>query len=134
ASVDIHTALDLNIAEAILRRRAGANTSSLQIADRPIGDEHSPFIIAEAGVNHDGDPRAARRLIEAAREAGADAVKFQIFSADRLVAPDAAACQYQRERAGATSQREMLRRLELDREVFADLQQAARDAGILFIA
>lgn len=74
------------------------------------------LIIAEAGVNHNGNLQLARRLVDAAAEAGADLVKFQTFVADRLVTSTAAKAAYQAAATGAAeSQRKMLRRLELDR-------------------
>lgn len=74
------------------------------------------FIIAEAGVNHNGDPDLAIRLADAARAAGADAVKFQTFRAEDVVTPTAATADYQRTNTSETSQFDMLRRLELDEE------------------
>jgi len=72
------------------------------------------FIVAEAGVNHNGDPALARRLVDAAAESGADAVKFQTFRVDALLTRGAPKAGYQVETTGAgESQREMLARLEL---------------------
>ena len=59
-----------------------------EIGDRKVGGEHPTFIIAEAGSNHNGDLETAKKLIDKAAEAGADAVKFQIFRADKLVIDD----------------------------------------------
>ena len=70
-------------------------TPSAQIGSRLIDLDHPVYVIAEAGVNHNGDIATACRLIEAAAQSGADAVKFQLFSADRLASPDAPSCQYQ---------------------------------------
>ena len=56
----------------------------VKIGDRSVGDGHRCFVVAEAGSNHNGDLQQARRLIEVAAVAGADAVKFQLFRADRL--------------------------------------------------
>jgi N-acetylneuraminate synthase len=72
------------------------------------------FVIAEAGVNHNGDPALARALVEVAAAAGADAVKFQTFTVDRLLTRRAAKAEYQRRATGSEqSQYEMLARLEL---------------------
>ena len=72
------------------------------------------LIIAEAGVNHNGDLALAKQLIDAAADAGADLVKFQTFNADRQVTPTAAKAEYQTQTTdGIESQYEMLHRLEL---------------------
>ena len=71
----------------------------------PIGEPYPVFIIAEAGVNHNGDLDTARRLIDAAAQAGADAVKFQTFSADRLVTRSAAKAAYQKQTTAAQTTR-----------------------------
>ena len=84
------------------------------LGGRLVGAGQPCFIIAEAGVNHNGDMELARRLIDAAADAGADAVKFQTFRADALVTPTAAKAAYQIKNTGAAeSQHAMLRRLEL---------------------
>jgi N,N'-diacetyllegionaminate synthase len=93
------------------------------------------LVIAEAGVNHNGELALARRLVEAAAEAGADIVKFQTFSADRLVTRQAAKADYQSVNdARAESQHEMLRRLELTRDMHRDLQALCRQRGIGFLS
>ena len=95
---------------------------------------HGPLcIIAEAGVNHDGDLKAALALIDAAHSAGADIVKFQCFSANALVSADAPTCAYQAQSA-SVSQRDMLRRLELSRADFTQLKVHADQIGIAFLA
>jgi sialic acid synthase SpsE len=71
------------------------------------------LVIAEAGVNHNGDMVLARQLVDAAVRAGADIVKFQTFSADSLVTKSAAKADYQIENTGGKeTQHDMLRRLE----------------------
>lgn len=78
-------------------------------ADRP-----RTFVIAEAGVNHNGDAALALRLADAAKAAGADAVKFQTFRAEDVVSTQAPPADYQRTNTGATSQFDMIKALELD--------------------
>lgn len=93
------------------------------------------FVIAEAGVNHNGDVAMARRLVDAAVEAKADAVKFQTFSAERLVAPDAPKAAYQKaSTAKSESQLDMLRKLELSKEAHVQLSDYSREKGIVFIS
>lgn len=93
------------------------------------------YVIAEAGVNHNGSRETAHRLIDAARAAGADAVKFQAFRARALVTGAASKAPYQQQTTGATeTQLEMLERLELDASAFASLKARADDAGIEFLA
>lgn len=93
------------------------------------------LIVAEAGVNHNGDMQLARRLIDVAAEAGADLVKFQTFSADRLVTAAAAKAEYQtRSTAADESQHAMLRRLELSREMHEALIAHCATRGIGFFS
>lgn len=95
----------------------------------------SVYIIAEIGVNHDGDVDKAKQLIDAAQRAGADAVKFQIFNAAALASDDAELCTYQSNAvAAATSQREMLAKLELSQERLTSLRHYAEQRDIDFIA
>ena len=90
------------------------------------------FIIAEAGVNHNGDLDLAHRLIDAAVDAGADAVKFQTFRAEAVVTAGAAKAAYQKETTGAGGQLDMLRALELSENAHHALIAHCRDRGILF--
>ncbi len=95
---------------------------------------HSPvLIIAEAGVNHNGDMALARDLVDAAAAARADVVKFQTFSADRLVTAQARKAEYQSRTADANeSQHSMLRHLELSRVMHAELMARCNARGIRF--
>jgi N,N'-diacetyllegionaminate synthase len=93
------------------------------------------LIVAEAGVNHNGDLSLARRLIDVAAEAGADMVKFQTFSADRLVTLQAEKAAYQTANCGsAESQHAMLRRLELTPAMHRELLAYCSARGIAFFS
>jgi N,N'-diacetyllegionaminate synthase len=93
------------------------------------------LIIAEAGVNHNGDMLMAKRLIDVAAGAGADWVKFQTFSADRLVTPQAVKAEYQaKTTAAAESQHAMLRALELTRDMHEVLIGHCKSRGIAFFS
>ena len=94
-----------------------------------------PVIIAEAGVNHNGSQKLARELIQVAAEAGADLIKFQTFAADRLVTGSAKKADYQLVTTEAQeSQHEMIRKLELSREVHEELIEYCQQCGIGFFS
>jgi len=109
--------------------------ASFRVGDRVIGAAAPAFLVAEAGVNHNGDPALARRLIAAAAAAGADAVKFQTFRAEALVTRHAPKAAYQAETTGSgEGQWEMLGRLELGPEAHAALRDESAKRGILFFS
>lgn len=93
------------------------------------------LIIAEAGVNYNGDSDLARRLVDIAAQAGADAVKFQTFRADRLVTAAAAKAAYQQITTGSDeSQYDMIRKLELSDSLHRELHERCRDKKIEFLS
>jgi N-acetylneuraminate synthase len=109
--------------------------TTLAIGDRKVGAGQPCFIIAEAGVNHNGRSDLALKLVDAAAEAGADAVKFQTFRAERLASPGAPKAAYQvKTTGGGESQFEMLKRLELSAEAHRELVARARERGIVFLS
>ena len=93
----------------------------------------SPFIIAEAGVNHNGDPTRALALVDAAVEAGADVVKFQAFRADGLVTENAETAAYQASNTGQDNQADLLRALELSQGEFELIAAHCENVGIEFL-
>ncbi len=108
---------------------------AIDIAGRLIGGGAPCFVIAEAGVNHNGSVESACLLVDAAARAGADAVKFQTFAADALAAPGAQKADYQRQATGGDeSQLEMLRALELPRSAYATILDHCRRRDILFLS
>lgn len=107
----------------------------LHCSGRLIGPGCPCFIIAEAGVNHNGDIDLARRLVRVAADAGADAVKFQTFKAERVASASAPKAAYQqRTTAEGESQLDMLRRLELSVDAHRELQQLCHELNVVFIS
>lgn len=93
------------------------------------------LIIAEAGVNHNGDISLAKKLIEKAKEAGADVVKFQTFIVDKVVSKTAKMAEYQKENLGfEETQKEMLSKLALKSEEYIDLAEYCKKIGIKFLS
>ena len=109
--------------------------SKIKVADRLIGEGEPCFIIAEAGVNHNGDVNLAKKLIDVAKKAGADAVKFQTFKAEELVTKSADKAEYQKETTSTQqSQYEMLESLTLPEGAYGELKTYAESKGIIFIS
>src|SRR5258708_20675914 len=109
--------------------------TSITIANRMIGPEQPVYIIAEAGVNHNGKRELALRLIDAAADAGADAVKFQSFHAELLTTWKGPKADWQKLTTGVMeAQQAMLKRLELLPEDFAELKRHSANSGIQFLS
>jgi len=95
----------------------------------------SVFIIAEAGVNHNGSIELACELIDVASESGADAVKFQTFKAENLVSKNAEKAEYQKQTTDASeSQFDMIKRLELDIDAHKKLIDYCKEKDIMFLS
>jgi N,N'-diacetyllegionaminate synthase len=93
------------------------------------------FIIAEAGVNHNGSISIAKKLIDVSADAGSDAVKFQTFKAERLVCKSAAKADYQKKTTDADeSQFDMIKKLELNEDAHKELMDYGKDKGIIFLS
>ncbi len=93
------------------------------------------YIIAEAGVNHNGDLSLAKELIDIAADAGADAVKFQTFTAEKVISTIAKQAEYQAKNTGITeSQLEMVKKLELPQSDFKKLYEYSKDKNITFLS
>lgn len=112
----------------------GQHVPSVTIGEQIIGTGRRTLIIAEAGVNHDGDIDKALQLVDAAAAVGADAVKFQVFRAQELVTADARTAAYQHERTGDSVQQAMLSKLELDDGALQRLKGHAESNGMVFLA
>lgn len=95
----------------------------------------STFIIAEAGVNHNGDITIARRLIDVAVETSADAVKFQMFNAEKMISRYAPMAEYQKKSSNRSeSQLEMIKKYELDIDSHRELRNYCEEKGIIFLS
>jgi sialic acid synthase SpsE len=105
------------------------SSAELQIADRVIGDRHPCFVIAEAGINHNGDVKLAAELVTAAAEAGADAIKFQTHFPEHEMLRGGVTAGYVGE-----SLYELLTRTALSRQAHSDLRDLAAKQKILFLS
>lgn len=92
------------------------------------------YIIAEAGVNHNGNFEVACKLVDAAKDAGVDCIKFQTFKSKNLVSHNAQKAEYQKDATGRGSQAEMLKKLELNYDEFLALKDYCDKVGICFLS
>lgn len=106
---------------------------SVRIGETHVGPGMPPYIIAEAGVNHDGALHAALRLVDVAADAGANAVKFQIFRATEIASRFAPTAKYQ-QITGDACQTDLLARLELSENALSVIRDRCDERGIEFLA
>ncbi len=107
----------------------------IDIGKYEIGDTQPVFIIAEVGVNHNGDLELAKNLIRKAARCGADCVKFQTFKADRVVLSSAPKAYYQLKTTPVDeSQLDMLKSLEMSMDAYSEIIKCCEDEGVLFIS
>ncbi len=107
----------------------------IKIENRYISEDYPTFIIAEAGVNHNGSLELAKKLVDVAKEAGVDAVKFQTFKTEKVVSKFAPKAEYQIKNTGNNeSQYEMIKKLELTEEEFIELYKYTKEKGLIFLS
>lgn len=107
----------------------------IKIKNKNIGGKNRCFIVAEAGVNHNGNPEKAMKLIDMVAEAGADAVKFQTWKTENIVLEKTDLAGYQKKNLGSgENQFEMLKKLELQFNVYFDLKRYAEEKGLILFS
>jgi len=107
----------------------------IKIGDKLIGDNHPCFIVAEAGVNHNGDIEKAKRLIDIAKDAAVDSVKFQTWITEKILTKSVAQAEYQTKNTRKKeSQFDMIKRLELSFDEFRELKKYANKKKIMFLS
>ncbi len=107
---------------------------TIRIGEKEVGLGKACFIIAEAGVNHNGNIDLAEKLIIAAAGAGADAIKFQTFKAEQVTTKHSPTAAYQKKNVGEDNQWALLRPLELKEEAYPRLIDACKKADIMFLS
>jgi len=109
--------------------------NAILLGERRVGSGEPCFIIAEAGVNHNGSFQLARELVDQAVSAGCDAVKFQTFRTEKVCSPLAPKATYQLQTTESEeSQLEMIRKLELPFDAFRELHHYCGEKGIIFLS
>lgn len=110
-------------------------SKTIKIGNKLVGDSHPCFIIAEAGVNHDGNIKKAFKLVDVAKKAGADAIKFQTFNTEECTHENLKKANYQREgKKDKISQFQMLKKLELDISQHIKIRNYCRKKKIIFFS
>jgi len=103
---------------------------SVQRGEEPL----KVFVIAEAGINHNGELKLAKKLVDAAKDAGADCIKFQTFISKNLTTKNASKAEYQKQTKSEESQYDMLKRYELSFDEFSELSRYCQDKNIEFLS
>ena len=107
----------------------------INIKNQTILDDSPVFIIAEAGVNHNGSVEVAKKLVDVAVQSGANAIKFQTFKTENLVTKDARKASYQKQTTNVQeTQLEMLKKLELNYEQHLEIADYCKNVGITFLS
>lgn len=107
----------------------------IKIGGKPVGKNNPVFIIAEAGVNHNGDVGLAKKLVAAAKDAGADAVKFQTWITEEVMMKNVEKPSYQKETTGdEETQFDMVKKLELTDDETREVAAYAKEIGITFLS
>ena len=127
-SIDIDTLIDFKLAEITL------GDKNIKLENKTVEKDQPSLIIAEAGVNHNGSLDLAKKLINAAKESGADAVKFQTFKTADLVTKNAEKAEYQKDTTTENSQYDMIKKLELSDDDFKELAKYADKKDIIFLS
>jgi len=108
-----------------------------KIQNRPVGNGHPLFYIAEAGVNHNGSLKLAKQLVDVAVEAGADAVKFQTFKTEKIITPKAPKSKYIVDTTGADDQQswfDLLKTQEMSKEMHIEVIDYCKRKDIIFLS
>ena len=109
--------------------------STIKIGNKTIGEKNCTFVIAEAGSNHDGKLDQAKKLIDVAADAGVDAVKFQVFTADKIVAKTKERASYLNKIVSRDeTMHDIFKKLELPREWLQELADYSSSKNLIFLA
>lgn len=131
-AIEIAEPVDLAIADELC---LSASVPPVRMGHRYVGPRFPTYVIADAGVNHQGDPALAHRLIDIAANAGADAVKLQTFDPTHVISSKTQMTAHQTETRGpAGTQAERIAGLALSHAVHRELRDHARDRGIQFLS
>ena len=109
----------------------------IKIGKKLVGEDNPVFFIAEAGVNHNGSLSEAKKLIDVAKESGADAIKFQSFLTEEILVPDAPKSKYHIETTGRDSKQswmELLKTQEISEEMHKEIAQYCKKNKIIFLS